>query len=680
MHLLTRGRVISIFIVAALLAINVVALRWSSHFFSSDRPRVLLKYGDRIPDLKGKSLTGQGTLNFTKNRPNLVLYFSLAQPPGFSTELVKYAEILSQRHKKDGLVITAIVEQEIAELRSLMDHALVAYDVIIDEKGEIQEQLGLQFGQDGVFFFDREGICRFATHHKVSAGDLRQLTAVEFLKVDPFAVPSEAESILKEGSSLGSFSLMDARSMKPAAFHEIRSRAGTPTHYVFFTAACSVCSLPQYLEQYRAFRLNHLERDDDAVLIFDFNFPRTHLIDELKSNDIRTPAYIAKGQLPELEFTDQRDRLREKTVAVIQTDAQKRILKIYPLISQDVERDRPTASATRSQSQRDPAGATYEEMFTHIPFTAYDVATYQGKYFLTDFDGNRIVVINGNMEMERDFARIGSGPGRLFNPGYLDISPDGTIFVQDGGNERIVRFDHTGKYLGEFPIADYQGLAVGPRNELYLGQPEEGHLITVYSSSGKKLRSFGQLKKFSDVHGESFRDKDEPYKIAFNRVRLATDKEGNLYVSFMLTPLIQKYSPDGALLFEKRLQAPEIDRLTEAVQQKRYIATKSDGADARVVALDPVIDPANKNIMVPLVDGSIYVADREGNKIALLRPSWTSWDDDGTFYPFIAGLGANGELMVTTMPPKRWYRLAVRKDISNSIAAFSIRESAVGTR
>jgi hypothetical protein len=129
----------------------------------------------------------------------------------------------------------------------------------------------------------------------------------------------------------------------------------------------------------------------------------------------------------------------------------------------------------------------------------------------------------------------------------------------------------------------------------------------------------------------------------------------------MLTPLIQKYSPDGKLLFERRLESPEIDRLMEAIHQTRYISTKSDGVDARIIALDPVIDPANGNIMVPLVDGSIYVADREGNKLSLLRPKLID-RGNGNFHPFIAGLGANGELMPTPFPPKRWYRLATALD------------------
>lgn len=673
MRLLTRGRVVTLVLVGAFLAINVLALRWSTQFFSAKpAAAALLRYGDRAPALKGKSLTDGRTFRLATTNPvNLILYFSILQPPGFSTELVKYAETLSQRHKNDGLGITVVVQQDLPDLKTLLDHKLITYDVIVDEEEVIQDQLGLQSGESGVFVFDKEGVCRFSTRRQVSAGDLRQLVSIELLNQDPFATASESTTI-SQGKSLGSLPLLDANSMAPATIDALRSKGGVPSYYVLLTADCSICSLPTYMEEFRAFRINHLENDSDAVLVFDFNFPRTDVLQELKKNDIRTPAYFAKEPLPTLEYSDQQHRILERTVALVRTDAQRKVLDVSPLKSHLAKQNVKTPAA-KQQTQPAAAGPAYEEMFSYVPFTAYDVATYEGKYFLTDFEGNRIIVVNDRMEAERDFGRIGSGPGRVFHPGYLDIGHDGTVFVEDGGNERIVKFDQAGRYLGDFRLTEYQGLAVGAQNQLYVGQPEQGQLITVYSSDGKKLRSFGELKKYSDIYGEASRDNDDAYKIAFNRVRLATDKDGNLYVSFMLTPLIQKYSPEGKLLFERRLEAPEIDHLKEAIQKKRYISTKSDGVDARIIALDPVVDPANGNIMVPLVDGSIYVADSSGNKVALLHPKGIN-RGDGTFYPFVAGLGAKGEFMATPFPPKRWYRLTMPNAKNSNASANALSE------
>jgi hypothetical protein len=430
---------------------------------------------------------------------------------------------------------------------------------------------------------------------------------------------------------------------------------------VFFTAECSVCSLPAYIEDFAKIERREQANSDSAkttVLVFDFNFPAAELLNQLHSNGIKSPAYIAAEQLSSVVDVVKTE-LNDEPVVSVETDEQGRVLEIATLDSRNPPRASAQVVATRSQGVLpDKNGPAYERMFYDLPLTAYDVAVHQGRYVLTDFEGNRIFIVKDNMEVEREFGRVGSGPGRLLNPGYIDVARDGTIYVHDGGNERIVKFTFNGDYLGDFQVGIYEGMAVGTENEVYLGQPEEQHLVTVYSSSGKKLRSFGQLKKFSEINGAEFADKDDLYRTALNQVRLSTDKDGNLYVSFMLIPLIQKYSPQGKLLFERKLEAPEIDRLMENIQKRKYITANRDGADGRIIALDPVIDPATGNILVPLIDGSIYMADREGNKLALLRPQWPKQPGQ-TFYPYVAGLGAKGELMLTPFPPKRWYRLVI---------------------
>lgn len=662
MRFLTRARLSILLALVAVVVINVIAFRWSSHFLTSNKSEgSLLRYGDQIAKLKGRSLNGEGLVEVSaKNPTNLLLYFSFGTGPGFPTDLVKYAEIISRAHKKDGLEVTAVVQKDTTEFKTLLDQSLIGYTVMVDDNLEIQKQLGLHEGENGVFVFDQQGVCRFSTRRPVSVADLRQLVAMEILKVDPLEKSATVKPVLKKGNSLGSWSLVNARSLGTTSMDQVRATTNNATHYVFFTAECSICSLPNYLEEFKKFRRDQLKDDEShAVLMFDFNFGRSEVIEHLQLNDIRSPAYIANEPLPALEYSESDDDTRgEKTVAVARTDAQGTVLNISAL--------HPEAEVAAEPPKKPPntSGVIYEQVFKNIPFTAYDLASYHGKYFLTDIDGNRILIVNERMELERDFGRIGSGPGRLFHPGYLDVGPDGTVFVEDSGNERIVKFDQGGNYLGELRLPAHLGLAVGAQNELYLGDPYEGHLVSVYSSSGQKLRSFGQLKKYSDVYGPAFSDKDAPYTIAFNRVRLSTDKEGNVYVSFMLTPLIQKYRPDGTLLFERRLEGSEIDQLMDAIQKTKYISTRGDGADARIVALDPVIDPANGNLMVPLVDGSIYVADREGKKIALLRPGWTSPGNNGLFRPFVAALGAKGELLITQFPPKKWYRLVMSADVA----------------
>lgn len=112
-----------------------------------------------------------------------------------------------------------------------------------------------------------------------------------------------------------------------------------------------------------------------------------------------------------------------------------------------------------------------------------------------------VIVLNERFEIQREIGGIGSAPGRLFRPGAIDVSEDGIIYVQDGGNERIQSFSIDGTHLAAFATGQYMGFAAGIQGEIYLGQPEKGALISVYSREGKLLRSFGKLKLYSDSHG-----------------------------------------------------------------------------------------------------------------------------------------------------------------------------------
>jgi hypothetical protein len=628
--------------------------------------------------LKGQSLVGQKPVELSPNRYNLILYFSSATAPGLSIELIKYGEILSQRYAKEGLKVTTVVPGDVPELKTLIERSLINYDLIVDGSREIGDKLGLASGEHGVFMFDNRGLCTFSTRRPMSADDLRQLVAMNFLRVDPFQHSAVPEQAIRQGKELGSWSILDVRSWEQTSLAKVRS--GAPRLFVFFTAECSVCSLPEYLEEFGKFeRGQQREGSIEKVLVFDFNFSGNDVREQLAKHNINSPAYIANEQLPAVKEMVQGEALKRETVVAVETDVKGSVLNISSL--KTLVAGRSDSDVISAKSRVPPAtGPRYEEVFNNIPLSAYDVAAYQGKYILSDFKGHRILVVGDNMQVEKEFGRIGSGPGRLFHPGSLDVAGDGTIYVQDGGNERIVKFTSDGHHLGDLPLSDFAGFAVGPRNELYLGQPEEGHLITVYSSSGKKLRSLGQLKKFSEIYGPEFAEKDLPYKTAFNRVRLSTDADGNIYVSFMLTPLLQKYSPAGELLFERRLEGPEIDRLMAAIQKQKYIGTMSDGADARIVALDPVIEPSSGNILVPLVDGSIYLADRDGKRLNFLRPQAMQPTDE-SFYPFAAGLGAKGELLVSPFPLKHWYRLVMpTESVGKATSDSRKNEPTVGGR
>lgn len=141
-------------------------------------------------------------MRVAKDRSTLLLYLTSAQLPSRNVELVKYGQILTERYSAQGLTVTAIVHGKILDLKNLIDRSLIRYQVIEDQDGRLGGQLGLSPKENGVFFFDSGGICRFSTNANMKAEDLRQLIAAEFLKLHPFDKSIENARPVEKGQTL----------------------------------------------------------------------------------------------------------------------------------------------------------------------------------------------------------------------------------------------------------------------------------------------------------------------------------------------------------------------------------------------------------------------------------------------------------------------------------------------
>lgn len=648
-----RRHLPTLLIVAAIVLVNLVIARklyWHSVIPPAS---ALVRYGDRIPSLTGRVLSKSVSLEIATNQTNLILYLAAGRLQGRSIELAKYGEILSQKHDKTGLHVTAIIRGTIRDIETLIQSSSIRYDVMTDTDGHLGTALGLSEGAGGVFLFDQNGLCRFSTDHITTFEDLRQLIAVEFLHVDPFDESAVNEEAIAEGRRLGNWTVSDVRSLETTTLYAIGS--GFPRLLILLTADCPVCSLGEHLKKIKRLakiggQLPSGNQEEDAALIFDFNFSRSDVLDALNRLEINAPAYIANEKLEGPAHSAYWKT--SSAIQIVRTDRKGTIQSVLPLEAYEIEANEPLTNPSQSEN----TNAVYEEILHKSDLDVYDVAAYNGKYFVSDFEHNRVVVLDEHLNKEREIGRIGSGPGRLIHPSDISVSRDGTIYVVDSGNDRIQSFTTDGQYTSEFRTTLFEGFGVDSRDEVHLNQPEKGSLVTVYSASGKQLRSFGKLKNFSEVYGRQFDSKNESYRIAMNRVRLFIDAEDNIYVTFMLAPILQKYKPDGSLLFERRLEGPEIDNLTRILvtdTPDKYISFGYDGLDARVIVLDPVVDPRSGRIYVILADSSVYVADQNGDRLSCLHPP-----PGQSLFPFMSGLGPDNEVLVVSLF-RHCYRLAL---------------------
>jgi hypothetical protein len=252
---------------------------------------------------------------------------------------------------------------------------------------------------------------------------------------------------MEEGQPLGSWLLTEVGSWEQTSLEKVSARkAGT---LVFFTAQCSVCSLPEYLKKFAEYERGRGGGSANKItaLIFDFNFARTDVLQQLNDWNVSTPAFIANEELTGLA---DRARLRagqKGEALVVDVDAGGAISRITSL--EGLAGGGAKASAQAGARSAEPRGE--RALFTEVPFGAellspYDVAAYQDKYFVSDMAGNRILVFNEKLNLERSIGMFGSGPDHLLHPGYLAVGRDGTCLCRTAGTAASSASRRTGAF------------------------------------------------------------------------------------------------------------------------------------------------------------------------------------------------------------------------------------------
>jgi hypothetical protein len=604
----------------------------------------LVRYGEAMPNLAGSGYSGDQVSSINVTKPTLVIYLTGSGIKGQTIALLKFCENLRQQ-SSTMLQTNLITSGLLPEIQQLLQDNLIGYPIINDSDGQLAKRLGLETEESGVFFFDKSGLCRFASRQQPTPGDLRQLLTA-------FGLGSYADNEstdrfpLSRGKPLPSLRLLDARTLRRVTTHQLSSTNDKQV-WIFFLANCFACGAPSpsyYLQQFKHWQQAPRNTATQPVIIFDSAFLRNDVTADLKRLEINSPAYLADEDLSSFSHFVLAKGQRTDQPLIIRTDSSRLILSTSLIrLKQDVS---ISDKLDERKALSNNGAPTYTRIFEDLGLDVYDVASYNGAYYVSDRSRNSIVVVNERFEIQRLIGGIGSAPGRLFRPGYIDVSTDGLIYVEDGGNERIQCFSIDGTYVGGFATKPYMGMAAGRNGEVYLGQPENGALVSVYSRSGKHLRSFGKLKSYSELMGKELEGLDEQYAQATNRVRIFVDKDGNLLVSFMLMPFIQKYTPDGKLLFESRLEGPEIDALR---QTPGLLTISMDGVAETILALDAIARPSGE-INVVLTDGSIYVADQNGRRQRVIQPP-----AGNKFTPEMTGITPTGALLMVGMNPRNCY-------------------------
>lgn len=125
----------------------------------------------------------------------------------------------------------------------------------------------------------------------------------------------------------------------------------------------------------------------------------------------------------------------------------------------------------------------------------------QGTVWVVDRSESRIIKFDGNGTLTQKFGSSGSRPGSLSKPNDLSVSKDGTVYVADTGNDRIQVFTGEGVFLNvvgaEAGIPDLKkptAVEMDNKGNLIILSSSVPYLIRV-TPEGKVLGRIGDIQK-----------------------------------------------------------------------------------------------------------------------------------------------------------------------------------------
>ena len=170
-----------------------------------------------------------------------------------------------------------------------------------------------------------------------------------------------------------------------------------------------------------------------------------------------------------------------------------------------------------------------------------------GNIVVNDQKANQILMFDDQGKFIKKIGKKGQGPGEFGNPFCLSSTSE-TIIVGDNSNMRIQFYDLKGNFIREFKIYKaFLDMAVSHDGLIYAApiriRPESS-LVDVLDTDGKLLTSFGEAR---------FGDKSD-WQIPNMVGGISINDKNELFIAFMSFPLVCKYSENGDLLAEYKLE------------------------------------------------------------------------------------------------------------------------------
>jgi len=258
-----------------------------------------------------------------------------------------------------------------------------------------------------------------------------------------------------------------------------------------------------------------------------------------------------------------------------------------------------------------------------------------GSIYVADSRNHRILKYDADGTLVLTWGSFGdaragtAAPGTFNEPWGVAVGPDGSVYVADTWNHRLQKFDANGQFLTLWGHEQYQPDNFetfdgfwGPRAVVV----DQAGRVFVADTGNKRIVVFDENGQgLSNIGGSGFEPGllDEPVGLAFG-------PDGTVYVADTWNQRVQAFKPDpstGEYLFAQ--QWPVVGWYGQSLDNKPYLAVDAQG---RVYATDP--------------EGyRVLVFNKDGQCLA----TWGDFGADNTAFALASGIAvdAQGNVYVT---------------------------------
>jgi sugar lactone lactonase YvrE len=165
-----------------------------------------------------------------------------------------------------------------------------------------------------------------------------------------------------------------------------------------------------------------------------------------------------------------------------------------------------------------------------------------GNIYIADSQNQRIQVFDPEGRYLRTVGRKGQGPGEFMSTRSIDFDGEGRFHVLDNRQRRIQVFASKGEVLKTIPVINldiYQMRLLRSGKMAVEGNRRGPKLVKILGPDLAPQQEFGDPFDFGDELANS----------VGNSWDFTVDREDNIYLCFLLQNRIEKFSPDGQLLW-----------------------------------------------------------------------------------------------------------------------------------